>query len=202
MKGYRKDLKKANAKIENLQAMCLHPPPTPDRDSVSSGRSNASAEKQRGQHSVDSADSAQSGLGISLTEPAKTPTKSMPAKRTGAMLSPTPPPSSSGLSSPSPRPRTPLNAHKRLPKPPLSRDPSPKPAFATPSNTKVQRTETLRSLSESIISSYAKRTTPEAETENTPPSRDRSSEPLRSLGSPMAPLARFVSGQTLPANGD
>lgn len=140
--------------------MHLQRPPTPDCDSVSSMRSRLS---ETGAH-VPRPDAANleaskphshdPGLGISLPQPPKTPTKhSSIASATAAALSPP-------LSSPPPRTKTPLNTHKKLPKPPVSsRTPSPLPSASRPKwpEQDFARTQTLRSLSESIISSYAKR---------------------------------------------
>ncbi|KAK3720659.1 hypothetical protein LTR37_003709 [Vermiconidia calcicola] len=188
-KNYRKDLRKAYAKIETLQAIALQRPPTPDRQSAGSGRSIPSPELPRTQfarpmpqHQHGTPGTVQSGLGISFFESEKTPTKSLASATAAALLSPRSG-VSSAVSSPPPRPKTPLSAHKKLPKPP----PSPAlkavarlPTTPPPSNTKLQRNETLRSLSESIISSYAKRDTPPDRNPGTTPPATRSSAPLQS----------------------
>lgn len=197
--GYRKDLKKANAEIENLRAMGIQPPPTPDRDSFSSTRSQRS-EKTAVTSPYPTAQATtlkDPGLGITLPHPPKTPTKPPApstltiAAATSAALSSPP------LSSPPPRTKTPLNAHKKLPKPPSSsRTPSPMLPASSSLGTKpkwpeqdVRRTETLRSLSESIISSYAKRSTPD-HTEMGLGGRAPGSEPMSVVGSPRTPVVR------------
>ena len=204
VKGYRRDLRRAHAKIESLQAVSLHRPPTPDGESASSSRGNPSPQMPRAQpvrsphYGMDSSDTAKSGLGISLPQQMRTPTKTVASAATAALLSPTPPPKDSGISSPAARPKTPLSTHKKLPKPPPSPKPQPSAATTPPPSIKLQRNETLRSLSESIISSYTKRSTAEEELHSTPPSRDRSSAPLQSLGSPMVPLSKFATPQATP----
>ena len=188
-KNYRKDLRKAHATIESLQAMALQRPPTPDRQSAGSSTSVPSPELPRTQFAhatiqqqYDTPGTAQSGLGISFFESERTPTKSLASATAAALLSPRSGVTSAVLSSP-PRPKTPLSAHKKLPKPPPS--PAPKAVARLPttppaSNTKLQRNETLRSLSESIISSYAKRDTPPDQSLATMPPSIRSSAPLQS----------------------
>ena len=206
IRGYKKDLHKANLRIERLQATSARPPPTPDRESnTSSARSNTSVAARRGppfglsERIFGFTNESQSGLGISVPEHLKTPTKTVASATSAALLSATPSPRLSALSSPPPRPRTPLGAHKKLPKPPPSRTPSPLPA-TWPQENHLQRAETLRSLSDSIISSYAQRTTPEQKCETTPPSRERSSEPVRTLGSTApVPISKFASQQPMAA---
>lgn len=193
IKGYKKDLRKAQAQIEGLQAASIQRPPTPDRESAPSVKSDASSDRRQqvphlgesqGKHTTTS------GLGILL--PPQTPTRTVAAATSAALLSTTPP-MPSGVTSPS-RPKTPLGAHKKLPKPP-SRTPSPLPGL-TPSSSRLQRGETLRSLSESIISSYAKRGTPEQGSGLTPPSRERNSDSLKSVGATPSvgpPMSKFVA---------
>ncbi|KAK5126395.1 hypothetical protein LTR85_010631 [Meristemomyces frigidus] len=184
IKGYKKDLKKAQAQQESLQPMNIRRPLTPDRDSASSIMSNASSERRHpagSERSLRSDGYTASGLGIHLFQPPQTPTRSLASVTGSALMSTTPPIPPAVLSPPS-RPSTPLSSHKRLPRPPASRTPSPLPA-QTPSGARLQRGETLRSLSESIISSYAKRGgTPDQGSESTPPARERSSDPPRALG--------------------
>lgn len=187
LKGYKRDLKKAQAKIESLQATALQPPPTPDEEEV------PSVERWQHRRPTDTPVGSHPGLGISFSGPAETQTRSVAYQGSPALLGTSPQlPSSTVTGRPPTRARTPMGIHKRLPKPP----PSPKP----PSNFKVQRTETLRSLSESIISSYAKRPTPEQGSESTPVSRDRCSEPLGTLGSPIVPSTHFAAEK--PAYGN
>ena len=181
VRSYQKDLKKANSKIESLEAGDVVKPTTPKKDSASGVGSYVSADAQRVQRSAprelptSPPKATQTGLGISLSEPAKTPTKKVASATSAALLSTflaTPATSSTMSSPPLPRPRTPLSTHKKLPKPPSSPTPPP-----VPSNIKVQRTETQRSLSESIISSYAKRSTPEQGSNDIlAQQRDRASE--------------------------
>lgn len=177
VKGYKQDLRKAQATLQSLQAMG---PLTPDRDSVSSTASTGSSEmrqQSRIEHNLlhDSGDTA-SGLGIHLIQPSQTPTKSL-ASATGVALIAITPQILPTSSSSSTRPSTPLGSHKKLTKPPASRTPSPLPAH-TPSSARLQRGETVRSLSESIISSYAKRSPPELGAELSPSARERNSDPL------------------------
>ncbi|UJO23322.1 uncharacterized protein CLAFUR5_12676 [Fulvia fulva] len=120
------------------------------------------------------------GLGILHAGPPGTPPSTVASLTASALLTasmtPTPAPN---MASPL-RPITPLGKHKKLPKPPpQSRTPSPNTG-SVQRVSNLQRQETLRSLSESIISSYAKRGTPEQETEVIPPlptSRGRRSAP-------------------------
>ena len=199
IKGYKKDLKKAHAQIEDLQAMSVQPPPTPDRDSASSLKSNSSSERQQDTPCERrTQNGASSGLGILLPQPPQTPTRNIAAATVTGPAAITPPvPSAPSMSSPSARPKAPLATHKKLPKRPASHSPSPLlPAQQTPASgtSKLHRGETLRSLSESIISSYAKRGTPEQGFSSglTPPTRERSSDPLRTTGG--TPLSRFAVG--------
>ena len=159
VRGYKKDLKKANAKIETLEATSSLRPPTPDRESPSSVRSNASANSHRRNRSgtidqfMASANPSQPGLGIALPEVSRTPEKDpnviMPLSRVPA----TPPPRSCTMSSPPAlRPRTPLGVHKKLPKPPPSSIQTPvAPAPTGSPQVKIRRVEALRSFSESMV---------------------------------------------------
>lgn len=205
---YKKDLKRAHAKIESLQAMNLHRPPTPDGESAASGLSNPSPglprnlQLQSAQYPNSRTGTPDSGLGISVPGSQHTPTKTVAAATASALLSPTPAPKFAAASTPS-RPKTPLSTHKKLPKPPPAETERPLPATPPPnSSIKLQRNETLRSLSESIISSYTKREMPDLpELSSTPPSRNRSSAPLQSLGSPMASVSKYSSPQPTPRMG-
>lgn len=177
IKGYKKDVKKANAEVEALkrQSRALS---VPEKDHLQDGPAPTPP----------AAAVSSSGLGISLphlpSTPKRTPASNTPSVLlpTASILAPQPP---STLSSPPQRLKNPLSTNKKLPpKPPSSPDlttaPNQSPPFLG-----VHRQETLRSLSESIISSYAKRSTPEQtnSTFQTPPPpptrRGRSSDPPR-----------------------
>ncbi|KAF2717258.1 hypothetical protein K431DRAFT_307104 [Polychaeton citri CBS 116435] len=138
VKGYKKDLKKAHARIEQLQS--------------SNGKQGAT-----------SGDVSSDGLGISLTEDSSPPARSLRTATSAALLAASPPARTSTIRQSASQAL--LNGtHKKLPKPPstTSRPPSPLPPHMRETPPKqMQRAETLRSLSESIISSYAHRTTPE-----------------------------------------
>lgn len=169
IRGYRKDLKEANAKIEVLQTTRPQRPETPDSIGNQSSDCKPVSPGRRRRNT--------SGLGISLqrhSTPTRPSTKSLatPQQKPRATTSP----SSSG--------KTPLELHKKLPEPPplAWRDPSPSSALSPPTTT-LNRAETLRSLSESIISSYAKRATPEQDHGHMPSlSRGRSSDPPQTGG--------------------
>lgn len=183
VKGYKKDLRRANAEIESLQAVQSKRPITPDRDSSSSINSNSTdRHRETPAMSSRSADGSQPGLGIYVLESPSTPTRSLPSLASAASLAATPPMPLTAVS-PAHRPKTPLGHHKKLPKPPVSRSPSPLLSTLCPGG-KMERAETLRSLSESIISSYAKRSTPEQSNSLTPPVKERKTEPLKPLPSP------------------
>ncbi|OQO01630.1 hypothetical protein B0A48_12666 [Cryoendolithus antarcticus] len=158
VRGYKKDLKKAHAEIEELRRARVELPPTPDRQSFGSQSSSDLSAKR-----IPSATSS-SGLGISLAQQTpKTPTRSVASVTQQALLSMSPPiPQVEYTTSPPPRSKTPLGAHKKLPKPPMSRSPSPMPASRTPGRVR-QMERTPRSVSESIIASYAERRTPEVD---------------------------------------
>ncbi|KAK4549083.1 hypothetical protein LTR36_007539 [Oleoguttula mirabilis] len=195
-RGYKRDLKNAQAQLESLQAMNIQRPLTPDGDCASSIMSNASSEKRQAASPGGNMDRDMSGLGIHLPPPPpQTPTRTLASATSAALMSATPSLPPATLSPPA-RPQTPLGSHKKLPKPPPSRTPSPLPA-QTPSGARLHRGETLRSLSESIISSYAKRGgTPEQGPGLTlPPARERNSEPLRVVGATLSagpPTSKFV----------
>ncbi|KAK4896303.1 hypothetical protein LTR27_005826 [Elasticomyces elasticus] len=133
IRGYKKDLKRAEAELAERRYTSAERPPTPHSESSASIRSDASNIQNH------------SGLGILLPQ---TPTRTLASATSAALLAATPVIPSSP---PPPRPKTPMSAHKKLPKPPTSRTPSPLP-YA-----RLQRDGTPRSLSDSIISSYAQR---------------------------------------------
>lgn len=168
IRGYRKDLKEANSKITDLQTTKANRPGTPDSMEVHPVDDSTATPQRRPR--------ATSGLGISLQR-SRTPTR-LPTKRLS-----TPQQHSRGMPTPSSNITTPLELDKQLPKPPTaSRDPSPNLALSPPTTT-LNRAETLRSLSESIISSYANRATPEQEHGHMPPLfRGRSADPPRTGG--------------------
>ncbi|KAK4556358.1 hypothetical protein LTR86_006502 [Recurvomyces mirabilis] len=165
IQGYKKALKDANAKVQEMETSStrvVQRPPTPDRDSMSStasSNSNGRAKQNapQGMPTPESTPSNASGLGISLRQGPETPLRTVATATTAALLATTPPLPSI---SPAARPKTPMSVHKKLPKPPVARTPSPLPSQGQ-AVAKLQRGETLRSLSDSIISSYAKRMTPE-----------------------------------------
>ncbi|KAK0290199.1 hypothetical protein LTR91_006388 [Friedmanniomyces endolithicus] len=154
IRGLRKDLKRAHAQLAELKATSAERPPTSDRDSLSSVRSDASStRKLEDTFTVATPPSTiRSGLGIHLPQTPRTPQRT-PLSATSAALSVASP--SMPMSPPPSRPKTPIGTYKKLPKPPTtSRTPSPLPT------TTLHRDGTLRSVSESIISSYTKRETP------------------------------------------
>ncbi|KAF2166145.1 hypothetical protein M409DRAFT_23335 [Zasmidium cellare ATCC 36951] len=182
IKGYKKDLKTVNAELEKLRV-----PPGRDRPSngamVSTPQRNA-ALPSTSEVGAGSTHDPSPGLGITMPPPLTTPQRNTGAATAPAFLSTnTTPQHQPHVLSPAHRPKTPLGVHKKLPKPPpQSRTPSPYLPFPPP-RAEVQRQETLRSLSESIISSYAKRSTPEQKgLDTTPPPRGRSSDPPRVMG--------------------
>jgi myosin heavy subunit len=168
IRGYRKDLKEANCRIDTFQMSRSRRPETPDSmDNHAADDKPASPGRRR---------RATSGLGISLQHP------STPTRPTTTSLA-TPQQKNCAIATPSFSARTPLELHKKLPRPPSSsREPSPCIASSPPVTT-LTRAETLRSLSESIISSYAKRATPEQYHGDVPVLvRGRSSDPPRTGG--------------------
>jgi hypothetical protein len=179
-----------------MEVMNLQRPPTPDGESARSDpspRIPRNVPVQTPQHAHVPSGTPDSGLGISLPASHHTPTKTLAATVASALLSPTPAPKSTTAQSPSMRPKSPLGTHKKLPKPPVSPNERALPATPLLPSIKLQRNETLRSLSESIISSYTKRPECEQEPYTTPPSRGRTSAPLQSLGSPMAPVSKSTT---------
>lgn len=162
-KALHKDLRKSQAKIDSLQAIHLHQPPTPDGESTTSTRSQLSPEVTRSTparppppHERSTPTPTQPGLGITFAERQARSSESVTFATAAALTSSTTSPQPvSTSSSPFPRPRTPMAVHKKLPKPPLSPRRPPLPISPPPSNEKLQRTGTQRSVSESIISSYA-----------------------------------------------
>ncbi|KAK4960241.1 hypothetical protein LTR10_003134 [Elasticomyces elasticus] len=136
IRGYKKDLKRAEAELAERRYTNAERPPTPHSESSASIRSDASNIQNH------------SGLGILLPQ---TPTRTLASATSAALLLTATPVMPS--SPPPPRPNTPMSTHKKLPKPPASRTPSPLP-YA-----RLQRDGTPRSLSDSIISSYGQRNT-------------------------------------------
>ncbi|KAK5716787.1 hypothetical protein LTR15_009680 [Elasticomyces elasticus] len=136
IRGYKKDLKRAEVELTERRYTNAERPPTPHSESSASIRSDASNIQNH------------SGLGILLPQ---TPTRTLASATSAALVLTATPVMPS--SPPPPRPNTPMSTHKKLPKPPASRTPSPLP-YA-----RLQRDGTPRSLSDSIISSYAQRNT-------------------------------------------
>ncbi|CAK4030713.1 Hypothetical predicted protein [Lecanosticta acicola] len=172
IKGYKKDVKKATAEVEALRTQTQRNAPiVPDKDAYEV--------------------SIPPGLGIHWPPPRTPCTPNRPFASSAATLTPQPPPTST-VSSP-PQRKTPLSTHKKLPKPPVSASPPhPSATQASPPLPGIQRQETLRSLSESIISSYAKRSTPEqTNVFQTSSWRGRSSDPPKHISA-------FVMGAPVP----
>ncbi|KAK4497102.1 hypothetical protein PRZ48_011552 [Zasmidium cellare] len=199
IKGYRKDLKSANAELEKVRS-------SKGRLELSNDETVKQANHDRATPvtaptAASSIQDHSSGLGILMPPPPTTPQRnagtSTPSAPSSANDVPRHP---SATLSPPHRPKTPLGVHKKLPKPPpQSRTPSPY-LSSSPPNAHMQRQETMRSLSESIISSYAKRSTPEQTT--TSPPRGRSSDPPMMTNKPAendegndaraVPMAKFT----------
>lgn len=180
--GYRKDLKKANAEIELLKSLDTQQPPlTPDRSSTSSTASRPSRVKRRPSDLELDEQTSASGLGISVAQAPKTPTRARAAIAAAAEGSST----NTALAVPAMSPKTPSNIQKKLPRTPVTCTPSPLPRHS-PTLKSLQRGETLRSLSESIISSYTKRTPPVAEVTNIPRRHPRSSDPVGAAPLPLS----------------
>ncbi|KXT03130.1 hypothetical protein AC578_7745 [Pseudocercospora eumusae] len=180
IRGYKKDLKAAHARIDAFEAAAGRPE-TLDSRTGPQTKARGPSLAVGTQGPIERADMKSDGLGISLQQ--STPAGAMASATMSALLSKTPTPKSTNVPSESPfRPKTPLGAHKKLPKPP-PQTPSPRlPTAMSDANVgRFQRQETLRSLSESIISSYAKRSPPETtvETMAQPSARGRSSDPPR-----------------------
>ncbi|KAH9828428.1 hypothetical protein Tdes44962_MAKER09311 [Teratosphaeria destructans] len=185
IRGYKKDLKRARAQIEILQTATVKALPTPDRNSTSSVKSSKSTQRHRSKSYSTSNAEIKSGLGISISSRATTPThEASPAIKHALMtVTPTVPPT---IRSPSARPKTHLSAHKKLPPPP-PQTPSPLiPAQASPPPTssvaRLNRDETVRSISDSIISSYAKRTPEQQAAGQSPVTTGQPPTPSRSVG--------------------
>ncbi|KAF2214345.1 hypothetical protein CERZMDRAFT_95618 [Cercospora zeae-maydis SCOH1-5] len=162
VKGYKKDLKLANARIEALEA---------ELQSTTAGRRAHERHRSHQDHAPLERDSRSSseqrpGLGIPWKQQRSSSTPNAQASshhtRAGSNTPVTTMPS---CISPRRQPTTALGVHKQLPLPPPPQGHSPhiptslSPAAAHP-KAQIQRAETLRSLSDSIISSYAKRDEP------------------------------------------
>nr|POE48812.1 hypothetical protein CFP56_38909 [Quercus suber] len=148
IKDCKTDLTAAYAQLEKLTPVSKRPP-TPEGD-IDGNPKISTPGKERSKASP-ATDRGTAGLGIAYAQPPQTPTRlAAPSALSATSVS-------FGSESFSPKSRTPLSTHKKLPKPPSSQVPS-------PSRAQVQhvaglhRAETVRSLSDSIISSYAKRT--------------------------------------------
>lgn len=203
IKGYKKDLKAANAELDTLRLQHSQQRKT-QSDGTASKADDRRATPNTGKAEAIDLQDQSSGLGITMPPLPTTPQRTIGSATASALLSTsnTPQPPSSALSPPH-RPKTPLGVHKKLPKPPpQSRTPSPYLAYSRP-RSEVQRQETMRSLSESIISSYAKRSTPEQGGHNTTsPPRGRSSDPPRmsiksgendeAISAKAIPMAKFT----------
>ncbi|SMR63763.1 unnamed protein product [Zymoseptoria tritici ST99CH_3D1] len=183
VRGYKRDLKKAQARIESLQAQQAERPQTPNSidSSVGSGRP--------------SRPSQESGLGISLSRQSDTDTPTRhcaPPRRkrhssAATTLNHQAPTKTASLSTPSPASprsaRLPPAVHKELPATPsVDATTVSSRTERNPQQPTINRAETFRSLSDSIISSYAKRGTPEMETENFPAVLPLSTARWRSTG--------------------
>ncbi|KAF7191610.1 hypothetical protein HII31_07112, partial [Pseudocercospora fuligena] len=175
IRGYKKDLRAAHARIDAFEAAADRPE-TPDSRTGRQTRARQPSLAEGTQVPIKQADVSSDGLGISLQQ--STTAGAMASATMSALLSKTPTPKSTSAPSDSPfRPKTPLGAHKKLPRPPpQTPSPCPPAAISDVNLSRVQRQETLRSLSESIISSYAKRSPPET---SQPPARGKSSDPPR-----------------------
>jgi hypothetical protein len=204
VRGYKKDLKQPQMRINALQAQQTQQRPiTPSSltERASTGNDRLPSQEHRKQGSTSS------GLGIYLSHPADadasprssttatrrkqpnpvtitpqrglvdadilTPHQAL-AKSTSPFISPAP------ASTPRSSTKLPPAVHKQLPATPTG-IPSLSPSLAA-QKSGIARAETLRSLSDSIISSYAKRGTPDLEEGSFPPQppalpRCQSSEP-------------------------
>nr|POE92443.1 hypothetical protein CFP56_69690 [Quercus suber] len=146
IKGYKKDLKAVREQLEKRASATLRPS-SPDGDFGDHAKTSGNGKEHP--YAVSSGGPRTAGLGIAFTQPLLT---------TARVVTPSAPPATS-VSNPesfSPKTRTPLSTHKKLPKPPSSQATSPLTAQAQ-HVVALHRAETMRSLSESIISSYAKR---------------------------------------------
>ena len=181
--GYKKDLKKANAELEQLRSLEVQQPPvTPDRSSTSSTESRLDAVRLRPSELELGRQASSSGLGITGAQAPRTPTRPHAAVADDAADSHS---TISALSVPVTSPKMLSNTQKMLPKTPITCTPSPLPRHS-PTLKSMQRGDTLRSLSESIISSYTKRTPPVAEAISMPRRHARCSVPVFA-GSPSMP---------------
>ncbi|KAK3109547.1 hypothetical protein LTR53_017092, partial [Teratosphaeriaceae sp. CCFEE 6253] len=165
VRGYKKDLKRLQTQLAEAKAGGVRRPPTPDRDSLSSTGTRSDASSTNQTHEIPvlanpNPSGDLEGLGISLPPRPHTPTRSLATATARALLlaTPPPPPPPPPIPTSSPQPTGP-RLHKRLPRPPASRSPSPLPHAL--SGLALQRDGTVRSLSESIVSSYAKRSSSE-----------------------------------------
>ncbi|KXT04456.1 hypothetical protein AC579_631 [Pseudocercospora musae] len=176
VRGYKKDLKAAHTRLDAFEAAASHPE-TPDCRTGRQIRAGRSSLAEGTHGPIKQADKISDGLGISLQQ--STPAGAMANATMSALLSNTPASESTSVPSDSPfRSKTPLGAHKKLPKPPPQTPSHHLPAAISDVNaSRVQRQETLRSLSESIISSYAKRSPPETTKHSS--GRGKSSDPPR-----------------------
>lgn len=175
VKGYKKDLKRATAEIETLKAGGVQLPRTPDTAATKSASDLQTPVQEASRLGTRSAKSTP-GLGISLGVPGESEACTYEGSHSPVESS------TVAVSSPTHWPRTPVKTDKKLPEPPVSpTTPSLGPATDSLPHISIQRQETLRSLSESIISSYAKRSPAEHGTGETPPPpyRGRISDPLR-----------------------
>jgi hypothetical protein len=127
----------------------------PDGSSTSSITRQSGGEQDTRNMSSTRHCAGSSGLGIRLTQPPKTPERFIISATRDALATATTS-AHEPFTSPRPHSKTPLSTHKKLPKPPVSRSPSPMVMYSPPP-CRVRLQDTPRSLSESIISSYAKR---------------------------------------------
>lgn len=145
----------------------------------------------------DTPGSARPGLGITYAD--IDGSRSVDSATATAVLSPesfTPP---STLSSPIATTRTLSGSNKQLPRPPV---PSPTtnmlPSTPPLTDARPQRNNTLRSLAESIISSYAKRRMPESDSHDAFQTSSAHCEPAKLYDIPS--MARMWSLQTAPVH--
>lgn len=159
IKGYKKDLKRAKNSVYRLER-ALDESRAQQLDTLHLRQPKLEAEQS---HELPS------GLGISLLEenhvPAPPDDLSLATRLAILSASPNLRPPPLPPRTPPSRAKTPSGAHKRLPRPPSAKTPVPSPANTPPADLialpEFDRAETLRSLSESIISRYAHQVTPE-----------------------------------------
>ncbi|PPJ57866.1 hypothetical protein CBER1_00034 [Cercospora berteroae] len=163
VRGYKKDLKLATAKIESLEAeLRATTAEVPVLERTQDGQAEVPLK-----YDSTSLMEHRPGLGISLTQQRSSST---PNVLTNSQIERPPqsidsqPEVGPALTCTSPRRQTttPLSIHKQLPlPPPLERRAPPNqsspPLASSQNHVQIQRAETLRSLSDSIISSYTKR---------------------------------------------